>query len=273
MDNHIDEIEFTIFDTETTGLEPQQGDRIIEIAAIKFKKDKILGNFESLINPLRHIPKTTQNINHITDEMVRNAPTIDKIIPSFLEFIQGSYLCAYNASFDFVFLQNELKLINLNLLKDTIVVDLLKMSKRLLPGLPRYALRFVAENLGIKTENLHRAFADVMISFEIFKKLKNILLSKGICDVDNFSHLFALNGTYIDNLNYQKMAKIQEAIDIGVKLKIKYLSHKNALISERKVIPKEIRHEGQQIYLVGYCLLRNQERTFSLDGILHLEII
>lgn len=273
MNKHIDEIEFTIFDTETTGLEPELGDRVIEIAGIRFRREEVIATFESLVNPCREIPESSQNINHITTQMIESAPTMDKIMPSFLEFIKGSYLCAYNASFDLNFLQNELKILKMPPLLDTVVIDLLKMSKRLLPGLSRYALGAVAENLNIKIDSPHRALDDARTSFEIFRRLRKILLDKGIIELSNFLQLFALNDKYTEDLNNQKVSRIQEAIDLGVKLKIRYLSRKDAEVSEREVIPKEIKQEKQQYYLVGYCLLRNEERTFSLDGILHLEIL
>ena len=267
---HLDEVEFTIFDTETTGLDPQLGDRIIEIAALRFKGDEKISSFQSLINPLRDLPLSAQRINNISPEMLENAPTIDKIMPSFLEFIKGSYLCAYNASFDFSFLENELKLIGLPSISDKMIVDLLKMSKELLPGLPRYALWFVAESLGIKASELHRAFRDVEVSFEIFKKLKRIFFERGLFDLDSFLNLFCLEGSFLNNLNLQKISKIQEAIDLKAKIKIKYFSHKDAEVSEREIIPSQIKEEK---YLVGFCLLRKEERTFNIERILNLEIL
>ena len=74
-------------------------------------------------------------------------------------------------------------------------------------------------------------------------------------------------------MDNQKIAKIQEAMDLKVKLKIKYLSSSNAEVCEREVIPKEIKQENNRSYLVGYCCLKNEERTFRIDGLLHLEIL
>jgi DNA polymerase III epsilon subunit family exonuclease len=273
MDRHIDEIEFTIFDTETTGLEPESGDRIIEIAAIRFKKDEKLGIFQSLVNPQRPLPLSAQRINNITEEMLKAAPTINEILPDFFAFIKGSTLCAYNASFDFGFLKNEARLINLLLPDGILIIDLLKMSKKLLPNLGHYPLWFVAESLGVRSEGLHRAFKDVEVSFEIFKKLKRILFDKGIDNFAEFLNLFCLEGKFLDDLNFQKIAKIQEAVDKGINLKIKYFSLKDAEVSIREVIPKEIKQQNQHTYLVAHCLLRNEERNFNIDGILHIEIL
>lgn len=273
MDKNIEEIEFTIFDTETTGLDAGSGDRIVEIAGIRFKgKDKI-STFQTLVNPKRQISEAAFAVNRITQDMLKDAPGIEETMPKFLSFIRDSCLCSYNAGFDLEFLNNELKLLGRNTLEDIVVVDILKMAKRLLPGLERYALWFVADKLGIKVKQMHRAFSDVELTLGVFNKLKEILQAKSIVDFANFTNLFAINPDFLKNLNAQKLAQIQEALDLGVKLKIKYLSSSGAEVSEREVIPREIKQENNRSYLVGYCCLRNEERIFRIDGILHLEVL
>jgi DNA polymerase III epsilon subunit len=273
MPKNLDEIEFTIFDTETTGLEPESGDRIVEIAGIRFKGEEKIATFQTLVNPHRQISPAAFEVNKITSDMLKDAPSIETVMPKFLDFAKDSYLCSYNAGFDLEFLNNELKLTQKNLLEETVVIDILKMAKRLMPGLERYALWFVAERLGLESTQEHRALSDVELTLRVFKRLKANLRTKGIFDFQNFSSLFGLNSKFLKDINSQKIAKIQEAMGLGVKLKIKYLSSSNATVSEREVIPKEIKQENSRFYLVGYCCLRNEERTFRIDSILHLEII
>jgi DNA polymerase III epsilon subunit len=273
MPKNIDEIEFTIFDTETTGLDPESGDRIVEVAGIKIKGKERIDTFQSLLKPDKPISEAAFQVNHITQDMLKDAPIIEEVMPKFLNFIQGSCLCSYNAGFDLEFLNNELKLMGKNVLEDIVVVDILKMARRFLPRLERYALWFVAERLGIQAQQLHRAFADVELTLEVFNRLTGILKAKGILDFTRFSNLFAINPHFIENVTAQKLAQIQEAINLGVKLKIQYLSSLGPEVTEREVIPKEIKQENGRSYLVGYCCLRNDERTFRIDGILHLEII
>ena len=270
---NIDDTEFTIFDTETTGLEPQSGDRIVEIAGIRFKGNEQIAVFQTLVNPKRPISEAAAAVNHITLDMLKDAPAIDRVMPDFLDFIKGSCICSYNATFDLEFLSHELKLMGRELPADLIAVDILKMAKRLLPGLERYALWFVAERLGIKDPQQHRALSDVELTLEAFYRLKNILRTKGISDYPNFLGLFAINSHFVDNLHNQKIAQIQEAINLGVRLKIKYLSRSSAEVTERQVLPWEIRQEKNNSYLVGHCCLKNEERTFRIDGILRLEIV
>lgn len=273
MDKNLADIEFTIFDTETTGLDPEAGDRIIEIAGIRFKGLERISSFDALINPGRPVSAAAFQVNKISQEMLKDARGIELVIPEFLKFARDSCLCAYNVGFDLGFLNNELKLIGQAPLESVAVIDILKMAKRLLPRLERYGLWFVAERLGIKAEQKHRAFSDVELAWGVFNRLKGLLEEKGVSDFANFSHLFGLNSSFLEDINSLKIAKIQEALELGVKLKIKYLSASSADVSERQIIPKEIKYERKNYYLKGYCCLRNEERTFRIDGILHLEIV
>lgn len=270
---NIEEVEFTIFDTETTGLEPESGDRIVEIAAVRVKGKEKIDTFQTLVNPGRPISEEAFNVNQITPDMLKDAPGMETVMPEFLKFIQGTRLCSYNAAFDLGFLNHELNLMGRPRLEGIVVVDILKMARRLLPGLERYALMCVAEKLGIKTPQEHRALADVELTFQAFNKLKQIFFAKGISDFDNFSNLFSIGSRFLADINNRKIAEIQRALDLGVKLRIKYLSRTNAKVSEREVLPKEIRQDKDRIYLVGHCCLRNEERSFRIDSILHLEIL
>jgi len=273
MPKSIEEAEFTVFDTETTGLDPRSGDRIVEIAGIRLKEGKRISTFQTLVNPKRLISEAAFQVNKISAQMLENAPGIDEVMPRFLDFIQGSCLCSYNAGFDMEFLNNELRLTGREPLKGIVVVDVLKMARRLLPGLERYALWFVADKLGIKIQQEHRALSDVELTIGVFNKLKEMLKVKGVLDFDKFLELFSIDPVFLDNMNSQKLAQIQEAIDLGVKLKIKYISSSSATVTEREVLPKQIKQDNSRSYLVGYCCLRNQERSFRVDGILHIEVV
>jgi len=175
MTENIEEIEFTIFDTETTGLDPACGDRIVELAALRVKGEKKLAEFGALVNPGRAVSPEAFAVNKITPEMLAAAPGIEKIMPQFLEFIKGSYLCSYNARFDLGFLNNELRLLGRPAVEDLIVFDVLTMARRLLPGLERYPLWFVAQKLEVKQMQMHRAMADVRYSLEKARHYKRKL--------------------------------------------------------------------------------------------------
>jgi len=183
---HINEVEFTIFDTETTGLKFIDGERVVEIAALRFKNQTIKAHFDSLINQPRPVSAGAFAVNKITAQMVAAAPPAKDVLSEFLKFSQGSCLGSYNAEFDFGFLNNELRLACLPELKDPRTFDILTMARRLMPGLERYALWFVAEKLGISGSQQHRAFADVELAFDVFHKLKSIFLGKGLTGLEAF---------------------------------------------------------------------------------------
>ncbi|MFA5149284.1 MAG: exonuclease domain-containing protein [Candidatus Omnitrophota bacterium] len=273
MNKNIDDIEFVIFDSETTGLEPASGERIVELAALRFRGIKRISEFQTLVNSGQPVSAAAFAVNKISPEMLQGAPSPAIVLPKFMDFIQGSCLCSYNAGFDLDFLNNELRILEIPALKDIFVVDILKMARRLVPGLERYALWFVADKLGIKTQQEHRAFSDVELTLGVFYKLLAMLKTKGIADFNKFLGLFSIDPLFLQNVIAQKITRIQEALSLGVKIKIEYLSGSSAQFTERQVLPKEIREENGRMYLVGYCCLRKEERSFRIDSILHIEII
>jgi DNA polymerase III epsilon subunit len=268
----IDQTDFVVFDVETTGLEPQAEDRICEIGAIKLRGSKRIDEFGSLVNPQRNIPIGAYQVNNISDKMVRDAPTIDKVLPQFLKFIEGSLLVAYNADFDLSFINNELNLLGRRLPTDISILDCLVMSRSLLPKIGRYSLGFVAENLGIPLTNQHRALQDAELTSRVFVQFLRMLKDKGVESIDNIRSLFGLDAGLKHKLNNQKVTELLQAIDLGVKLKIKYFSPGKGEVTEREVTPKEIREDKDKSFLVAFCHLRNEERTFRVDGILSIEL-
>ena len=216
MPKHIDEVEFTIFDTETTGLKPEDGDRIVELAGLRVKGSERIAVFDALINPSRPISPGAFAVNKITAQMLQDASCPKEVLGRFLEFIRGSCLCSYNAEFDLGFLNNELKLISLPAplevapraaglltgpaVNNLVVFDLLTMARKLMPGLSRYALWFVAGKLGVSSAQEHRAFSDVEMAWEVFGKFKVICREKGITDFSDFSKLFAFNPKFGYNM-------------------------------------------------------------------------
>lgn len=273
MDKKINETDFLIFDVETTGLNPKAGDRIIEIAAIRYRDGKKYDSFSSLINPQREISPAAYAVNHITQDMVDSAPLSLEVLPKFLDFIGKSCLCGYNVGFDIGFLENELKLEGRTLDNNTAIVDIIPMARRFLNNLNSYSLSNVSKYLGINAPQEHRALSDCEMTVEVFAQLLSRISSKGIEDFLQFYNLFGVNLKLTEDINNQRIAAIQRAIDLGVRLKIRYCSTSAGEVTEREVSPTEVRQEGKYKYLVGYCHLRKDERTFKINGILDLEII
>lgn len=273
LHNKINDIDFVIFDVETTGLLPRSGDRIIEIAAMRFRSGKQYDSFSSLLNPEREISPAAFAVNHISQKMIENAPLACEVIPRFLEFAGDGCLAGYNVGFDIGFLENEMRLLGESLADDTAVVDIIRMARRILPRLESYGLASVSRYLGIKSPQQHRALSDVEMTVEVFTQLLARLKDQGLDGFLPFYNLFGTNPKLTEGITAERMSAIQRAIDLGVELKIRYYSGSAQEVTERKVSPKEIRQEGKAHYLVGYCHLRKDERTFKLNAILNLEIV
>ncbi len=166
----------TIFDIETTGLDPRKGHRIIEIAGVRVENGEILRErtFESFINPEREIPLEAKQINKISDELVANAPTIDVVLPQFLEFATGSILLAHNAQFDFGFLQSE-KESCWGYIELPECLCSMRLSQNLYPREFRHNLDMICRrfNLVHPQENRHRALADALLTAEAVLRMVN----------------------------------------------------------------------------------------------------
>ncbi len=160
---------FCAFDTETTGLSSKK-DRIIEIGAIKFSKDGILGTFSSLVNPLFPLPQIITNITGITDGMLENERKEGEVIPEFIDFIEDSILIAHNAQFDLKFTNVSLERVNLPSLKN-LAVDTLRMSRTFLPDNEHWTLQYLAKQFEINVESAHRAYDDARVCMNLYLKL------------------------------------------------------------------------------------------------------
>ncbi len=163
MDN-----EYIVLDIETTGLSFRT-EKITEIGAVKVKDGEIVDTFECFVNPEIPIPQKIVELTGITDEMVSNAETIDKIMPKFLSFIGDLKLVAHNADFDVGFLKYNAE--SLGLTMDNEYIDSLALSRQLFPEFKKHKLGIIAEKLGIKVENAHRALDDVITLVKVFKKM------------------------------------------------------------------------------------------------------
>lgn len=265
--------EFVVFDVETTGLSPQTGDRIVELAALKVKNFKTIDEFHSLIDPGRQISFGAFEVNGITDEMLAGKPKSREILPLFLRFLGKAVLVGHNVAFDLSFLLNELALIDLKLKEHTVVVDTLKMSRMLLPHLGRYPLWFVAESLAVGVKQSHRAMADVQLTYRVFSKLITLAQKKGVDDADKLLSLFSDRQFAYLKEDENKISLIKEAIAREKVLSLMYYSRSSASMTSRKVTPKELVFKSDKVTLVGLCHLRQQDRDFRIDRIVHVESI
>lgn len=162
---------FVAIDVETTGLSPVYNE-LIEISAIKYNKAKKQDVFSTLIKPKKEIPYNITKITGISNEMVKNAPPIEDIMPKLIEFIGDCSIVAHNANFDYSFLQNNS---NKSFSKNT-VIDTVAISRKMLPNLPNHKLNTVARCIGIQEDGFHRAEFDCECCAQIYiKYLESVL--------------------------------------------------------------------------------------------------
>ena len=166
-----------VFDIETTGFSPIKN-KIIEIGAVKVKNGKITDKFSTFVNPEVPIPFEIEKLTSISDNMVLNAPTIEQVLPKFLEFCGDAVMVAHNASFDMSFMKHNALLLGKAF--DPAILDTVSMARFLLPNLHRFKLDTVAKELKISLENHHRAVDDAGATAEIFVKFVEMLKQRGI---------------------------------------------------------------------------------------------
>jgi DNA polymerase-3 subunit epsilon len=149
-----------MIDFETTGMSPDQGDRVTEVAALRIVGGEVVDRYVSLINCNIRIPSFITQLTGITQSMVNTAPPATKVIPELLKFIGKDALAAHNASFDEKFLQAESQRLGLTSQHSGLICSV-KLARRVFPGLDSYSLGRLAASLGIRFKgNAHRAEAD-----------------------------------------------------------------------------------------------------------------
>lgn len=176
----LSELSYTVFDTETTGLNPRQGDEIIQIGASRIVNSKLLRNeyFDQLIDPERHLSAASTAIHGITPEMLVGQPVIGKVLPAFHAFAAETVLVAHNAAFDMRFLQ--LKEAATGCRFDHPVLDTLLLSAVIHPHQESHRLEAIAERFGIPIIGRHTAMGDAIVTGEVFLRMIPLLAEMGI---------------------------------------------------------------------------------------------
>ena len=174
------ELTYTVFDTETTGLNPSEGDEILQIGATRIVAGKLRRHecFEQLVDPQRGIPAAGIPIHGIEPAMVAGQPTIDAVLPAFHAFARDTVLVAHNAAFDMRFLQ--LKQARTGVAFEQPVLDTLLLSAVVHPQQASHRLEEIAERLGVTVIGRHTALGDAIVTAEIFLKLVPLLAAQGI---------------------------------------------------------------------------------------------
>ena len=245
---------YCVLDLETTGFSATT-EKITEVGIMKLKDGEVIDEFSCFVNPEKHIPERVSEVTNITDDMVKDAETIDKVFPKILEFIEGSVIVAHNAGFDVGFLKQNAK--NLGYEFDYTYLDTLSLAKDLFPEYKKYKLGKIAENLGIKVEVAHRALDDVDTTVKVFKVMLEMLKKRGakkIEDIDKVSRTEeAKKEEYKKLKTYHAIILAKNYIGLRNLYKLVSLSHLHYFYRRPRVLKSLLEKYREGLILGSAC--------------------
>lgn len=246
-DNYSLDDEFVVFDIETTGLS-NKNDKITEIGAIKVKNGQIIDNYSALVNPERDIPEKITELTGITNDMVKDKPTIETVLPEFLKFIGSNPIVAHNADFDTGFIRENADRINKSFTNTTI--DTLKLSRVLLPNLKRHRLNIIAKELNISLLNHHRAVDDARATAEMFIKFIEMMKERDIITLKDINDQLGTKIDFKTLKTYHIVILAKNQLGLENLYKIVSESHLNYFY-KRPRIPKSLLNKYRDGLILG----------------------
>ena len=253
----LKDVTYYVLDLETTGFSAVN-EKITEIGIMKVKDGEVLDEFACFVNPEKHIPQRVQEVTNITDEMVADAETIDKVFPKMLEFIgndKNAVLVAHNAGFDIGFLKQNAKVLGYEF--DYTYLDTLSLAKDLFPEYKKYKLGKIADNLGIKVEVAHRALDDVDTTVKVFKVMLEMLNKRGakkIEDIDTVSRTEeARKEEYKKLKTYHAIILAKNYIGLRNLYKLVSLSHLHYFYRKPRILKSLLEKYREGLILGSAC--------------------
>lgn len=181
----LDELAFTVIDTETTGLDPSGGDRIVSLGAVRVVNGRVLRQetLERLVNPGRGVPPAATTIHGLTDDMLEDAPSIEEVLPDLVRFAEDTVLVGHNIGFDLRFLTAAASAAGISLRQPAL--DTLLLDAALYAAQSDHTLEAIATRLGIGVVGRHTALGDALVTADVFVGLLGPLRDAGIRTLDD----------------------------------------------------------------------------------------
>ena len=245
---------YCVLDLETTGFSAKT-EKITEIGVMKVKDGKVLDEFACFVNPEKPIPERVVEVTKITDDMVKDAETIDKVFPKLLEFLGDSVLVAHNAEFDIGFLKQNAE--NLGYDFDYTYVDTLKMAKDIFPDFKKYNLGKIAEKLKIHVDVAHRALDDVDTTVKVMNVMMDTLKERGaktIEDIDLLGSDEASKKEEFKKLNtYHAIILAKNYVGLKNLYKLVSYSHLNYFYKRPRILKSMLKKYSEGLILGSAC--------------------
>lgn len=265
------DVPIVVLDTETTGLDPRLGHRIVEIGALRLENWRPVAEISQLVQPGRKLDPGASRVHGIYDEDLVGQPAFAEIAGDLLALMDGALLVAHNAAFDAGFVDMEFHLGGYarddhGPMPANPWLCTLQLARRRF-HFGRNNLGAVARQLNIRVDTAHRALADVYTTAAILKRMSEQLQAQG---VETVGDLFqAQGGPIYAPPPAQPVALpplLADALASGGDLLIEYAASRGS--SRRVITPKYVTTGSSGAYVVAYCHLRHEQRTFRLDRIL-----
>ena len=250
----LEDATYCVLDLETTGISITT-EKITEVGIMKVKNGEVIDEFEIFVNPEKPIPQRVVEVTNITDDMVKDAETIDKVFPKILEFVGDSIIVAHNASFDVGFLKHNAKLLGYEF--NNTYIDTLPLAKDLFPDLKKYKLGKIADSLGIEVDVAHRALADVDTTVKVFNVMLKKLKDKGINTVDEIDSATkdpeAQKEEFKKQRSYHAIILAKNYVGLRNLYKLVSISHLNYFYKNPRILKSIYKKYSEGLILGSAC--------------------
>ncbi len=249
-DQSIQDETYCILDIETTGIS-KLTEKITEFGIMKVKNGEVIDTFECFVNPEKPIPPRVVEVTNITDEMVKDADTIDIVLPKVIEFCKDTTIVAHNASFDVGFIKENARRLGLEF--NYPWIDTLALAKELFPERKKFKLGLIAEDLGIKVDVAHRALADVDTLKKVFDIMLDMLDKKDIKKFKDVDLMLAKDINYKTLPTYHAIILATNKVGLKNLYKLVSFAHLDYYYKKPKTLKSLLKKYSEGLIIGSAC--------------------